>query len=216
MRGAAAGVDVAPVGAVGENRDVRAEAPEDLGGDAVGRAVGAVQQHVEPVEAQIAEARVQLAQVVLVRSRAARAPCRSRVAARHPARVPVPAASAALAPPPPPARPQRALDLELVLVGELEAVGAEELDAVVLVGVVRGGDHGGEVEAVARDQQRRGRRRQHAAEQRVSPGRADAGRERGLQHLAGLARVANDQHLRAPRVGQRGRGAAEAQRELGG
>ena len=35
------------------------------GRDAVGGAVGAVQQHVEPVEIELVEARVQLAQVVL-------------------------------------------------------------------------------------------------------------------------------------------------------
>ena len=56
------------------------------------------------------------------------------------------------------------LDLLLGLVGELEAVAAEELDPVVGVGVVRGGDHRREVEAVAADQQRRRRRRQDAAE----------------------------------------------------
>ena len=49
---------------------------------------------------------------------------------------------------------------------ELAAVGAEELDAVVLPGVVRGRDDGGEVEAVAADQDRGRRRGQDAARAR--------------------------------------------------
>ena len=58
VRGAAAVVDVAPVGRVADDRDVGAQAPEDLGRDAVGRAVGAVQQDVEAVEVERREARV--------------------------------------------------------------------------------------------------------------------------------------------------------------
>ncbi len=64
--GAAAGVDVAPVGGVGDDGDVGAEAPEDLGGDAMRGAVGAVQEHVDAAEVEVLEAGVQLAQVVLV------------------------------------------------------------------------------------------------------------------------------------------------------
>ena len=90
--------------------------------------------------------------------------------------------------------PQLFFDRLLLLVAELEAVGREELDAVVLVGVVRGGQHGRQIEAVALDQQRCRRRWQHAAEQRFSPSRAHARGKRGLQHLSGLARIAHDQH----------------------
>ena len=45
-------------------------------------------------------------------------------------------------------------------------------------------------------QQRRRRRRQHTAEQHVAAGGGDAGGDRGLEHLARLARVADDQDLR--------------------
>ena len=61
----AAGVDVAPVRAHADRRDARAEALEDLRGDAVGRAMRAVEQHVQSVEAQRLEAVVQVAFVVL-------------------------------------------------------------------------------------------------------------------------------------------------------
>jgi hypothetical protein len=45
--------------------------------------------------------------------------------------------------------------------------------------------------------QRRGRRGQHAAEQDLAARGADARGQRGLEHLAGLARVADDEHARA-------------------
>ncbi len=200
MRGAAAVVDVAPIGRVGDHRHARAEPPEDLRRDLVGGAVGAVQQHVDAVEVELAKARVQLAQVVLGRAAQladrARSPARRRAGARE--------------------RLQLALDRQLGLVGELVAVAGEELDPVVAIGVVRGRQHDGEVEAVAADQQRRRRRRQHAAQQRVAAGRADARCERRLQHLARLARVAHDQHLRALHAGVAGRRAPERERELGG
>ena len=48
VRGAAAVVDVAPVGLGGEHLDVGAEAPEQRGRDLVGGAVGAVEQQPRP------------------------------------------------------------------------------------------------------------------------------------------------------------------------
>jgi hypothetical protein len=103
---------------------------------------------------------------------------------------------------------QAALDLGLLLVARLHPLRAEELDPVVLVGVVRGRDDSRHVEPVAPHQHRRAGRRQHAAEQRVAAARRDAGGECRLEHLAGLARVAHDQHLRVLRGrGQRGRAA---------
>jgi len=68
VRGAAGGVDVAPVRGVGESRDGGAKAPEDLRGDAIGGAVGAIERHVQALQIELAEARVQLAQVVLRRA----------------------------------------------------------------------------------------------------------------------------------------------------
>src|SRR5438105_13116332 len=96
-------------------------------------------------------------------------------------------------------RAERAFDRRLVLVRELEAVAREELEAVVLERVVRRRYHRREVEAVAPDQKRRRRRRQDAREQRVAALRAHAGRERRLEHLARLARVAQNHHLRSLR-----------------
>ena len=93
---------------------------------------------------------------------------------------------------------QRGLDLVLGVVVELEPVGGEQLDPVVLVGIVRGRDDGRQRQPVAAHQQRRRRRRQHARQQRVAAGGGDPGGDRRLEHLAGLARVADDQHLGRP------------------
>ena len=178
MRGAAAVVDVAPVGLGGEHVDVGAEAAEDLRRGPVGRAVGAVEQDAAAGQVEVGEALVQRAQVVLERAvqrrtRADRAPAPARLGS----------SSASIS--------------ASVVVGELVAVAAEELDAVVGVRVVRGREHDAEVEAVAADQQRRAGRRQHAAEQRLAAGGGDAGGDRRLEHLARLARVADDEHARA-------------------
>ena len=84
---------------------------------------------------------------------------------------------------------------------------------------MRGAEHGGEVEAVGAQQQRRGGRGQDAAEQRLAAGRRHAGGHRGLEHLAGLARVADDEDAwsaRAALAGAGRRGPGERERELRG
>ena len=78
-----------------------------------------------------------------------------------------------------------------------------------------GGYDRGEVEAEAAQEQRGARGGKHAAEQRVAAAGRDPRRERRLEHLARLAGVAHDQHLR--RLGGRDlrRGAPEREREIG-
>ena len=88
------------------------------------------------------------------------------------------------------------LDPVLGVVGQLEPVCGEQLDPVVLVWVVRGRDHRRQLEPVAAHEQRSGRRRQDPAEQCVTARGCDTGGDRRLEHLARLARVADDQHLR--------------------
>jgi hypothetical protein len=110
----------------------------------------------------------------------------------------------------------RGFDLLLRVVGQLHPVRAEELQPVVLVRVVRRRHHARQVEAEAPREQRRAGCRQHAAHEGVAAGGGDPRRQRGLEHLARLARVAHDQHLRnAARRQSRGR-APERQREVGG
>ncbi len=67
-------------------------------------------------------------------------------------------------------RVQQRLDLLLGFIGQLAALGIEELDAVVLRRVVRRRDDGPDVEG----EQRHGRRRQHAGEDGVAAGGCDS------------------------------------------
>ena len=102
------------------------------------------------VEAQVGEAGLQLAQVVgrrAVQLAHAAQPRRGGLA-------------------------EQALDLGLLGVVELGALGAEELDPVVLVGVVRGRHDRGQVEPVAAHQQRGARA--WAARRRAARGRRPA------------------------------------------
>ncbi len=71
---------------------------------------------------------------------------------------------------------------------------------------------------VAADQQRRAGRGQDAAEQRLAARGGDARGDRRLEHLAGLARVADDQHARGAvrRVHPRGGRARQREREFRG
>ena len=105
---------------------------------------------------------------------------------------------------------EQRLDLLLGRVRELAAVSVEELDAVVLGRVVRGGDDGAEVEREQRD----GRRRQDAREHGMAARRGDAGGEGALELAARRARVASDEHRPAARPERRR--AAEPLDELGG
>jgi hypothetical protein len=178
VRRAARVVDVPAIRLVGDRRDTGAEPPEDLRTDLVRGAVRAIEDDVEAREVEIVETLMKGAQVVLRRAvQVAHATDRARRGVR-------------------PACRDREFDLDLCVVGELVAVAAEELDPVVAPAVVRGRQHDAEVEAVAVDQQRRRRRGQDPRQQRIAAGRADAGGDRGLEHLARLACVAHDQDLR--------------------
>jgi hypothetical protein len=195
VRGAAVAVDVASVRIDRHDLQIGSEAPEDLGGHLVGRAVGAVEQDPATRQVEPAEARLELPHVVGLG--AVQVPDTADRVAR-------------------PVLVDEPLDLVLLSVRELGAVGAEELDAVVLVRVVGGRHHGRHVEPVAAHQQGRPGSGQDAAEQRVAAGGRHACRERGLEHLAGLARVADDQHLRRVRGGDRRGCGPERRGQLGG
>jgi hypothetical protein len=68
------------------------------------------------------------------------------------------------------------LDLHFVCVREFVAVGTEELDSVVGVFVVAGGDHHAEIGPEAPRQHRHRRRRQRAEEDDIHPRRGEASR----------------------------------------
>ena len=85
------------------------------------------------------------------------------------------------------------LDGFLELVRELLAFGIEELDAVVVVRVVRGADDDAEIGAEFLLRYRDCRCRQRPGEQHVDAGCDEARFERGLEHVARHARVLADQ-----------------------
>ena len=96
----------------------------------------------------------------------------------------------------------QALDLILDLVVELVAVGAEELDAVVVVRIVRGGDDDAGIGAEAAGDVGDPRRGQRADEQHIHAHREDAGGEGVLEHVAGKAGVFAQHNLvAAPAAG---------------
>ena len=110
------------------------------------------------------------------------------------------------------------LDRELDLVGQLVAVGAEQLDAVVLVGVVRGRDHHAEIGPQRARQHRDAGRRQRAEQGHVHAHRDEARGQRRLQHVAGEPRVLADHHAMAVIAAREvaARREAEPQRDLRG
>ena len=115
------------------------------------------------------------------------------------------------------------LDPVLIVIGKLESVGGEQLDAIVGIRVMRRGDDRCQCQPVPLEQQRRGGRRQHPRQQGVAAGCGDPGGHRGLEHLPGLAGVTDDQHLRVRAlgrgvlVGSEGHGGAgERQRQVRG
>ncbi len=83
-------------------------------------------------------------------------------------------------------------DLMLHRVVELEAVRPEQLDAVIVEQIVRGGDHDAEIGA-HRARQHADRGRRHRAEQQhVHADRGEAGDQGGFDHVAGQAGVLAD------------------------
>ena len=112
------------------------------------------------------------------------------------------------------------LDLGLRLVGQLEAVAAEDLDAVVGVRVVAGADDDARVRAHAHGEVRHGRAWGWGrTASRAPPIEQMPEAMRGLEHVAGEARVLADQDARArgvlPRPATKVTARPRAQRQLG-
>ncbi len=194
-------VDVQPVRLDPERDHLGPELPQHLRRGAVGGAMGAVDHHPEPVEPQalreggLGVFDIAAAAVVDAPGPADQLRLGQRDLARH-----------------------DRLDLGLGLVGELEAVRAEELDAVVRGRIVAGRDHDAEI-GPHRPGEITDRRGRHRPEQQdVHAGRGQPGGQRVLEHVAREARVLADHHAMRgaalaaePAAG----GGAEAQRQLG-
>ena len=120
---------------------------------------------------------------------------------------------------PPPALADEAFDLVFQFVRQLEALAAEDLDAVEGVGVVAGRDHDARVRLVLHNEIRHGGGGNDPQVDHIRPHAAQAGRQRRAQHIAGNARVLAEHHKRAPpaAIGQHGgRRAAQVHCQLTG
>ena len=200
--GADAVVDVQAVRFGADDDDLGAGVLEDLRGTAAGRAVGAVQHHLEPVQA-VREGAEQVDDVAVLGVGEALDP--AHLAADGP--------EGLLA--------ELLLDGVLDVVGELLAAAGEELDAVVRGGVVRGGDHHAEVGVQVRHQVGGGRGREHAGVVDVDSGAGEPRLHGGRDELAAGARVPRHHGARPRPVGvavmakHDGGGLGQLQRQLG-
>ena len=109
------------------------------------------------------------------------------------------------------------LDLLFDLVGELVTVRTEKLDAVVLEGIMRGGDHDADVGAHRARQHGDGGRRHGAEQQRVHADGSEAGDQSIFNHIAGKTRVLADDDAMATFAAVKNQpgGLADFKRELG-
>ena len=115
---------------------------------------------------------------------------------------------------------QKLLDGRLVGVRQLEPVGAEQLDAVVVERVVRGRDHDPEIGAHRMSQVPDGRGRHRAEQEHVHAGRGETGGQRVFQHVARAPRILADHHpmfaVALVAAKELARRRAQFQRHLGG
>ena len=89
---------------------------------------------------------------------------------------------------------QGGLDAQFQGVAELTATGPEELDAVVLVRVVRRADHHARVGVQGAGQVRHAGGGQHAQVNHMRAPAGQASGQRGFEHVARLPRVLADHH----------------------
>ena len=203
MGGAALHVDVGAVEVLVNDRDVRAQAAQRLGARHARGAVAHVERHLEArkVDALVGHGRhgvrdVELAGVVHRQGHAHGVAGRQLLgrgtALRH-----------------------ERLDLVLHRIRQLEALGVEQLDAVVLGRVVRGRDDDAAVAVQLAHEQRDSGCRDDAGQKRCAAHRHDAGRHGRFQHVARKARVlADEDGLALERHGRLAELEGEVAREL--
>ena len=177
MRRAAVVVDVEAVRLVADGDDLGAELPQRLRRDLVAGAVGAIDDDAQPRQRHRARQRA-LGEfdVAVVHAVDALGAAERILVGQRDLDVLV----------------EQRLDARLDLVGKLVAVGPEQLDAVVVVGIVRGRDHHAEIGAQRARQHRHGGRRDRAEQEHIHAGRAEAGDQRVLEHVAGKPRILAD------------------------
>ena len=195
---AAVHIDIDAVRGVVDDAEVRPDGCEELPGGGAGCAVGTVHQHPDA----LGPCRGSGGQILhIVGSGIVVHPDASEVLSVH-QRI----------------HPQvvqdQFLDLLLIAVGEFIALGIKELDAVVLIGIVTGGDDKGSVRLIFPGQIGHARCGDHAQQGHISAHRAESCRNGALQHAAGDPGVPPDEKMRvgiAPLLDNRCRCTAQIQ-----
>jgi hypothetical protein len=172
-------VDVETVGIDTDREYFGAEFPQRLGRHAIGGAIGAVDHHAQSFQAHRLRQRA-LGEFNIAGMFALDALGAADVGAFRQAFGEIGI--------------HQRFDLTLDLVGELVAVRSEQLDAVVVVGVVRGGDHHAEIAAHRARQHGNRRRRHRAGLEYVHADRGKAGNQGSFDHVAGKPGILADQH----------------------
>ncbi len=175
VESAGAPVDVRPIGPDPEGHDPRSETPEQARRQSIGRAVRAVQGDSDPVQPEVGAPPAE-SQIVrlgpVIHDQTPHAPAvgpRRRVRSAQPR-----------------------LDLVFPRVRQFGAVAREDLDAVVLEGVVGGREDDPAVSLEVAREKGHGGGRQHAHRVALRSRRQAAGHQRGLQHGTRQARIPPD------------------------
>ena len=172
-------VDVETVRLDADRDHVGAQLPQRFRHHLVGGAMGAIDHHAQTVEAEVARKRA-LGEfdVAVVDAVDAAGAAEAGALREFSAEILV----------------EQLLDLLLDVVGQFEAERPEQLDAVVLEQVVRGGDHHAEIGAHRLGQHRYRRGRHRADQQHVHAHRGEARHHGVLDHVAGQTGVLADHH----------------------
>ena len=172
-------VDVEPVGRGAAGHDLGPEFPQSRRRDLVGCAVRAVDHHLQAVESLSSRKgalhELDIAALRVVEATGAAERRGRRQLSGH-------------------VRVDQGLYLFLRPIGQLVAVRPEQLDAVVLIRIVGSGNHDAEIGSQAAGQHGHRRRRHRPGQNDVHPRGDEAGRERGLQQVAGEPGVLPDHH----------------------
>ena len=146
----------------------------------ISRAVGAIDNDLQPVQAQVLRERV-LGELDVPAARIVDPASTADLGRLSKLR----------------ALPHPLLDRALGIVAQFVSVGAEQLDAIVGERIVRSRNHHAEIGAHRAGQHRHRRRRHRAGEQHVHADRGEARDQRGLDHIAAEPGVLADQHAMA-------------------
>ena len=203
MGGAAFVVDVGTVGVDADGDHLGAQLPQNLGRNLVGGAVGAIDDDLQPVQPQapregvLDEFDVAAGLVAQPAGPAQAGGVRQLLAV---------------------AVLDDRLDRRFDRIGQLEPVRSEQLDAVVLVRVVRGRDHDAQIGPQRAGQHGHGRGRQWPEQDHVQAHGDEPGGQRRFDHVAGQAGVLTDHHGMAviPPAELAGRSHRHLQRRLRG